>query len=157
MQLSTDEILGAPGFLIRRCQQIATAIFLEEAAEFDFSPTQYAALAFIHLQSGLDQSTLGERIACDRSSVTKCVERLEERNLIRREISPVDKRARLLYSTPDGAAMLEKLVVAARRSQARVAAPLGEEQSKKLFKLLKELGDALNDSSRAPVTGDAGP
>jgi hypothetical protein len=37
-----------PGHLIRRAQQISTALFAEECAEFDLTSVQYAALTAIH-------------------------------------------------------------------------------------------------------------
>src|SRR5712692_205584 len=38
------ELHGAPGHLIRRSQQIAVAIFMEETKAFDLTPVQYATL-----------------------------------------------------------------------------------------------------------------
>ena len=45
MQL--QDLHAMPGHLIRRAQQIAVAIFMEECAEFDLTPVQYAALVAI--------------------------------------------------------------------------------------------------------------
>ncbi|MBM7046295.1 MarR family winged helix-turn-helix transcriptional regulator [Rhizobium lusitanum] len=146
-----SDVTAAPGFLIRRCHQISVAIFMEEAAELDMSPTQFSALSLIALEPGADQSTLGERIALDRSSVTKCVERLEKRGLIRREVDPADKRARKLYASQEGREMLEKATAAAGRARARLLAPLSEKEGSQLLALLKQLGDTLNTCSRVPV------
>jgi DNA-binding MarR family transcriptional regulator len=151
------EILNAPGFLIRRCHQIAVAIFLEEARDFDFTPTQFGALSFICLEPGIDQKKLGERIALDRSSVTKCVERLEGSKLIRREVSKTDRRLRLLYATPEGVSILAKVADTARRTEARIAASMPLERYEMLLQTLKELSDTLNASSRAPHQEQTGP
>ena len=35
---------NAPGYLIRRAQQLAVAIFMEETAGFDVTPVQFAIL-----------------------------------------------------------------------------------------------------------------
>ena len=42
-----SRLLDMPGHLIRRLQQIASALFLEQAKAFDFTPVQYAALVAI--------------------------------------------------------------------------------------------------------------
>ena len=43
--VSTSTPIGErPGHLIRRLKQIATALFLEETAELNLTPVQYAAL-----------------------------------------------------------------------------------------------------------------
>ena len=52
-----------PGHLIRRLQQIALALFLDQAKSFDFTPVQYAALVAIGNQPGLDQTALCNAIA----------------------------------------------------------------------------------------------
>ncbi len=148
--VQADDVWKAPGFLIRRCHQIATSIFLDEARAQDFTPTQFAALAFIQLQPRIDQRTLGEAIALDRSSVTKCVDRLEQRGFIRREVSPDDKRSRLLTITESGTAVLNDVGRAARRTRDRIETQFGTEKLALLSGLLSELSETLNDTSRAP-------
>lgn len=150
--LSYEEMLNGPGFLIRRCHQISVAIFTEETGELEFSPSQFAALLFIHRHPGTDQRTLGEQTALDRSSVTKCVDRLERCKLISRDINPADKRARLLYTTPDGCRLLENLSQASRRARQRIEECLGTERFHEMLNLLKAMADGLNDVSRAPVS-----
>ena len=39
-----DAVYTAPGYLFRRMQQIAVALFVEECRAFDLTPVQYAAL-----------------------------------------------------------------------------------------------------------------
>ncbi len=67
-----------PGHLARRFQQIAVAVFLAEVedAGFDLTPVQYAALAAISTNPGIDQVTLAGLIAYDRTTITGVVDRL---------------------------------------------------------------------------------
>ncbi len=148
MALEAEDIWSAPGFLIRRCNQIATSIFLDEAREFDFSPILYSALAFVQLEPGIDQRSLGERIALDRSSVTKCVDRLVERGLISRSISSNDKRARSLQITQQGTTVLSSVYEAAGRTKERIEQRFGSDRLALLQQLLLELGEALQGDSR---------
>src|SRR5262245_44514998 len=69
MDRTDDIIYGKPGHLIRRLQQIAVAIFMEEAKAFDITPVQYAALLAIDLHPGIDQTTLVNTIAFDNSTI----------------------------------------------------------------------------------------
>ncbi|WP_442981249.1 MarR family winged helix-turn-helix transcriptional regulator [Rhizobium sp. S152] len=149
------DVWAAPGFLIRRCHQIATGIFLEEAKAEDLTPVQFAALAFVHFEPEIDQRTLGEMIALDRSSVTKCIDRLERRGFIHRKVSPSDKRARLLTLTPLGASALSDVSKAANRTRTRIETSFGAEKLAQLSTLLAEFADALNSTSRAPLTSQA--
>jgi hypothetical protein len=46
-ELTMDAVYGKPGYLFRRIQQIAVAIFAEECRAYDLTPVQYAALVAI--------------------------------------------------------------------------------------------------------------
>lgn len=146
MKLTAEHMLNTHGILLRRCQQVALTIYTEEAAELDFSPTQFSALAFIQIEPGIQQNVLGKKIALDRSSVTKCVEILENRNLVRREIDKQDKRARLLYITPDGEATLDKASAAAMRAKLRIEDSMGKERFAGFVKDLHAFSQVLDDA-----------
>ena len=45
--ITMDAVYTAPGYLFRRMQQIAVALFIEECKQFDLTPVQYAALIAI--------------------------------------------------------------------------------------------------------------
>lgn len=145
------DIMSYPGFLIRRCNQIAMAIFLDETAKFDLTPAQYGALVLIAREPGMDQTQLMARLALDRSSIAKCVERLEKRGAIVRTIAEADRRARHLDVTAEGAAMVAAMEEQVTASQNRILAPLGEEKAQQLMEMLAILAKAHNDASRAPM------
>ncbi len=81
-----------PGHLARRFQQIAVAVFLAEVADagFDLTPVQYAALATIKANPGLDQVTLAGLIAYDRTTITGVIDRLVQKGLVERRASSRD-------------------------------------------------------------------
>ena len=70
-----------PGHLARRFQQIAVAVFLAEVEEagYDLTPVQYAALAAVSTNPGIDQVTLAGLIAYDRTTITGVVDRLVQK------------------------------------------------------------------------------
>ena len=73
------DLYTQPGHLIRRAQQIAVALFIEECAEFDLTPVQYAALVADQEHPGIDATRLSALIAFDRSTLGNVLERLEAR------------------------------------------------------------------------------
>src|ERR1700735_5201629 len=83
-----------PGHLARRFQQIAVAVFLAEveAAGHDLTPVQYAALAAIGTNHGVDQVTLAGLIAYDRTTITGVVDRLVQKGLVGRHESSRGRR-----------------------------------------------------------------
>src|ERR1700740_3806717 len=103
--ITMDAVYIAPGYLFRRMQQIAVAIFVEECRDFDLTPVQYAALIAIHTHPGIDATRLSAVIAFDRSTLGSVIERLEAKKLIERKPSGDDKRVKLLYLTKSGATL----------------------------------------------------
>src|ERR1700742_3589593 len=85
--ITMDAVYTAPGYLFRRMQQIAVAIFVEECKAFDLTPVQYAALIAIHTHPGIDATRLSAVIAFDRSTLGNVIERLEAKKVIERKAS----------------------------------------------------------------------
>src|SRR5579883_1639165 len=98
------DVHDMPGHLARRFQQIAVAVFLAEVedAGYDLTPVQYAALAAVAGNAGIDQVTLAGLIAYDRTTITGVVDRLVQKGLVARSESSRDRRARALTITEAG-------------------------------------------------------
>jgi DNA-binding MarR family transcriptional regulator len=149
-----DAVYTAPGYLFRRMQQIAVAIFMEECRSFDLTQVQYAALIAIHTHPGIDATRLSAVIAFDRSTLGNVIERLETKELIERKPSPDDKRVKLLYLTKAGAALLRDITSSVERAQARMLQPLRPADRKALMALLSQLVDLNNEASRVPLRAE---
>jgi DNA-binding MarR family transcriptional regulator len=144
------DLATLPGHQIRRLQQIAVGLFIEETAGYDVTPVQYATLATVARQPGLDQRTLARSVGFDTSTVAGVIDRLERRGLLRRQPAPEDRRVRQLALTAAGAALLERVDPAMRRAQARILSPLPEADRRRFMALLGRLVAANNGASRAP-------
>jgi DNA-binding MarR family transcriptional regulator len=145
-----EELHRKPGHLIRRAQQIAVAIFIEECAAFDLTPVQYAAMVAIGELPGIDATRLSAQIAFDRSTLGNVLERLEARGFVERYPSPDDKRIKLLKLTPQGRAVIRRAEEAVCRTQERILAPLNARDRRVLLELLAQLVEVNNDASRVP-------
>ena len=114
------------GHLIRRLHQQSTQVFQTrtQAAGFELTSVQFAALDGIAQQPGIDQASLAATIGFDRATIGGVIDRLELKGLVQREVSTQDRRARQLYLTPAG----EQLRAASRpvveALQAEILAPL---------------------------------
>ena len=152
--ITMDAVYTAPGYLYRRMQQIAVAIFVEECREFDLTPVQYAALIAIQAHPGIDATRLSAVIAFDRSTLGNVIERIKTKGLIERKPSSKDKRIKLLYLTKAGAALIGDIKPAVDRAQARILQPLKPIDRKTLMALLTELVDLNNEASRVPLRAE---
>jgi MarR family transcriptional regulator, lower aerobic nicotinate degradation pathway regulator len=149
-----DAVYGKPGYLFRRMQQIAVAIFVEECKSFDLTPVQYAALVAIQTHPGIDATRLSAVIAFDRSTLGNVIERLEVKGYIARRPAREDKRVKLLYLTRSGAALLRKVMPSVDRAQARMLLPLKAADRKTLLALMSQLVDLNNEASRVPLRAE---
>jgi MarR family transcriptional regulator, lower aerobic nicotinate degradation pathway regulator len=152
--ITMDAVYTAPGYLFRRMQQIAVALFIEECKAFELTPVQYAALIAIHTHPGIDATRLSAVIAFDRSTLGSVIERLESKKLIDRKPSGEDKRVKLLYLTKAGAAILREIMPSVEKAQARMLQPLKPADRKVLLSLLTQLVDLNNEASRVPLRAE---
>ena len=152
--ITMDAVYTAPGYLFRRMQQIAVALFVEECRAFALTPVQYAALVAIHTHPGIDATRLSAVIAFDRSTLGNVIERLEAKKLVERKPSPQDKRVKLLYLTRAGATVLRDIMPSVDRAQARMLQPLKAADRRALMALLSRLVDLNNEASRVPLRAE---
>ena len=144
------DLEALPGHQIRRLQQIAVGLFMEEAEAFELTPVQFAALATVARQPGIDQRTLARTIGFDTSTIGGVIDRLERRALMLRNAAPDDRRVRRLTVTDAGAQLLERVLPHALQAQHRILAPLSAAEQAQFMQLLGRLVDANNSASRAP-------
>jgi len=147
---TVPDLATLPGYQIRRLQQIAVGLFADETAAFDLTPLQFATLAAVAGQPGVDQRGLARRIGYDTSTTGGVVERLERRGLLQRRPAPDDRRVRQLLVTEAGRTLLDAVLPAMHRAQARILAPLTPVEQRRFMDLLGRLVAANNAASRAP-------
>lgn len=146
----TVDLEALPGHYIRRLQQIAVALFLQETEVHGVTPVQYAALQSVANAPGIDQRTLARSIGLDTSTIAGVIDRLEVRGLMLRSASPEDRRVRLLSLTPEGRTLLEATLPSVLRAQNRMLEPLPPGERGEFMRMLRVLVTANNDLSRAP-------
>ncbi|MGW0563388.1 MarR family winged helix-turn-helix transcriptional regulator [Streptomyces sp. NPDC003016] len=98
------------------------------AAEAGLTASQAKTLGVLRAAPA-SMRALATTLACDASNITGIVDRLEKRDLVRREVSPTDRRVKNVVLTPAG----EETVDAIRARMHTTHAAL----------------DALDDSGRA--------
>lgn len=132
--------LDMAGHLIRRLHQLSTQVFVQrtQAAGFDLTPVQFAALDAIGHHPGTDQATVAEMIAYDRATIGGVIERLEQKGWVDRVVSERDRRARELSLTPEGERILAALVPVVRGLQDEILASLGEADRARFLRLARQ-------------------
>ena len=88
---------------------------------------------------GITQEQLAQKTCIDKSNITRQTAFLEERGLIRRECSPTDRRAMLLYPTEKALALLPRLEETDRNWSALITQDLTEEENEVLCRCLDKM------------------
>lgn len=102
----------------------------------------YSSLQTICKSPGIDQGTLAKTIGFDTSTIGNVIDRLESHGLVKREISPTDKRARQVTATPEGEQLLAKVVPPMLGSQDLFLEPLPLKERKEFMRLMHQLLEA---------------
>jgi DNA-binding MarR family transcriptional regulator len=151
MHRDERDIYGKPGHLIRRLQQIAVAVFVSKTQDFDITPVQYSALLALRNHPGIDQTSLMQIIAFDRSTIGEVVTRLARKGLIKRSVGRTDRRTRRLHLTPAGRRLLTRMMPINDEVQELILAPLTRSERAQFVRLMRKVADLNNEKSRAPV------
>jgi len=110
------------------------------------SLTPQQARALLELKEKAPMRSLATHLRCDASNITGIADRLEARELIRREAPPDDRRVKLLALTPRGEevrAELERSVIL----ESPVMAKLAPEEREQLASLLRKIVSSDRDQS----------
>ena len=134
-------VLDMAGHLIRRLHQQSTQLFVlrTQAAGFDLTPIQYAAIEAIYETPGIDQARVAEMIGYDRATIGGVIERLEKKGWIRRVVSEQDRRARELSLTAKGNNVRLALQVIVQDLQKDILQPLSDEEQTAFIKLARQV------------------
>ncbi len=134
-------VLEMAGHLIRRLHQQSTQIFVQrtQAAGYDLTPVQYAALEAIYENPGSDQKFVAELIGYDRATIGGVIERLEKKGWVRRVVSQEDRRARELSLTAKGNSIRSSLQPIVQELQKEILLPLGEADQELMINLARQV------------------
>ncbi len=128
-----------PGFLIRRLHQIHTALFNEECGQEGITPVMYSVLSVLEKSGPIDQTTLAQSVAIDKTNMADVLERLRKNGLVRRRISSRDRRVRLTALTDKGTELLDRVDAKAERAHVRTLGGLSNNEQAAIMALMKKI------------------
>jgi len=125
------------GYSIRRLQIWIFQDFIRSLAEVDIRPAQYSVLVVIGANAGLSQADLAESLGIERARMVHLLDRLEQRGLIERQPSNIDRRSHALHLTRDGQRLLKRAKALAASHEERLSGMLGETARLNLLDLMR--------------------
>lgn len=121
-----------------RIAQILADRLLNSSGNYELAPAHYMVLSVIHHNPGINQSNLARCMYLDRSSMVPILNRLEQRDLIRRERDPVDSRAHCVFLTEHGRNVLQRADKKITALEKAISERMGKKNRDQFLKLLKQ-------------------
>lgn len=121
-ELMFEELDGLLGYCLRRAQGAMHRDFMAAVSELELTQKQTATLWLISANPGVSQVSVAAALDMDRATMMSITDRLEERGLVIRKRSSVDRRRQELYLTPAGISRLRKVKARIAEHEARVKA-----------------------------------
>lgn len=138
-----------PAHLARRFHQICLGVLAEVTESSALSPLQYAMLAALEEEPGIDQRRLALRVGCDVVTAGQLIEALEAAGHVDRRVDPNDRRARLLRLTASGIRLRHRLRPLIAAAHARILGPLTSKEQTLLVDFLTRVVEG-NESYARP-------
>ena len=129
-------------FLLSKLGYAASQGFAASLQSLALEPRHFALLNYIALAEGQSQQQLGAALDIPASRMVAVVDELEDRGVVERRANPSDRRARALYLSASGKALLAKARAAARANEDKFCASLAPHVRERLIELLTPLADA---------------
>jgi DNA-binding MarR family transcriptional regulator len=128
--VKTDESLQGldlhrmPGYLFRRLDSRAAALYEACTGQSTLTPRQFGLLLVVHQAGVVRQNDLARRLHLDPSTLGEMIVRMIDRSLLLRKASQSDRRTSELELTDEGREALFSHLRGALDAQAAIMAPL---------------------------------
>ena len=138
---STDDslLVSEIGFLAVRTGATAMKLARERLRPLGLHVRSYSVLALSATAYGRTQREVADYLDLDPSQVVSLVDELEEAGLVTREVSPGDRRSKLVRATPRGIALLPEARGATASAEDETLSALLPVERETLLRLLQKV------------------
>jgi DNA-binding MarR family transcriptional regulator len=134
-----ESLTDIVGFHIRLAHGAVYRHFTETFADLDLTQKQVSVMWLVDEHPGISQIDLGQRLSMDRATTMTIVNRLQDRDLLRRERSSSDGRKQALHLTDAGALALARSKEAVRAHEAWLKSRFTPQEVEKLVEMLARI------------------
>jgi MarR family 2-MHQ and catechol resistance regulon transcriptional repressor len=120
-----------------------------------FCLTDFMVLEALLHKGPLTISAIGEKVLLASASMTSAIDRLEERGLVHRSLSPEDRRVRLVALTCAGRAFISPIFEKHATDLEAISSGFSQQERQVLCTALKKIGFAAK-AATPPLAGTSG-
>lgn len=128
---------------LMRCTETVKYQVHQHLMKVGITESQLAVLEVIYHKGSMNQQLIGHKILKSKSNLTTVLENLEKSGLIARELSPKDRRNRLVSLTEKGEALISAIFPEHTDKITTVFSSLSQKEQIFLGILCKKLGQSL--------------
>jgi DNA-binding MarR family transcriptional regulator len=131
------------GFILNRTSIQSKALFAQRIKQFDISPEQWS-LVFRTVESkGLTQKELSDSTYKDQANITRSIDRLEKKSLLKRVPNHNDRRIINIFPTEDAINLVDTIIPISSEFNSFLTKDFSEEEKQQLIKLLNKVYENL--------------
>lgn len=149
-ELRPPTLLALPSYVASHVARIGHRHLSESLKEHALRLPHFAVLTALSDFGALPQHELADRLGLNRSHLVGYLDEVEQRDLVRRERDPHDRRRQRVALTPAGRKLVRRLKEAADRSQTEFLRPLTAAERTTLMELLGRILRADDQDRTAP-------
>ena len=139
------------GVLMGYCDHQMHRLMTKKLRQYDVSPMQCRTLTYLHEAEGeVNQKQLERHLMVKPSTVNGIVDRLEEKEMLRRTTSKTDGRCRILELTDQGMQFYDNFTAVVRQVNTRLERDFTDEEKKLLLSLLMRVARNLAEEEFDP-------
>lgn len=146
--LQTGALESVIGYRIAKARVTTQALFVRHIGKpFSLRPVEFSLLMLLQANEALAPAQLSKALALSRPHLTLLLDRIQDRGLLDRERSQVDRRSQQVRLTPAGAALAAELAQCAPGMEAELQRSLSAAERAMLIELLDKVA---NHDAAAP-------
>ena len=134
--LYLDESIG---YLIAKAHKSLKKKHMEILSEFGLTPPQFGVLKRLYEEDGRSASELVDRLFSDRSTIMAIIDKLEEKDFVRREPDRLDRRVNRIFLTEKAGGIQPDLLAKTEGLLGAVSNVLTPKENKSLVNSLNKL------------------
>lgn len=141
------------GFLLKEVSRRYAQRFEQRARGMALTLTQCKALVRLEKNEGINQAKLAELVEVEPMAMVRILDRMEADALIERRPDPADRRARSLFLTRKGRALLSEVWSLAEATRAETFAGIGRPDRDAFLGMLEQMYRNLCALGETPEKG----
>jgi MarR family transcriptional regulator, transcriptional regulator for hemolysin len=135
------------GFMLGSVHRRISNQFARALKPFDITPEQWSVLYMIAGREGINQKDVAAATSKDQPTTARIIDLLLKKGYVTKQMSPVDRRAFLLYATEQGRTLIETTFQFELESTRTAVAGLSPEQLEQLHQMLNHI---YNNTAHQP-------